>query len=156
MTIFNCSYCGAESDYRRRGGKGLCGKHLRQLQKHGKYGPSWYDPHEVKTEGEVSSIEIMQNGKAYQCKFDTADIPTIIAHRWAISDGYARNYTIKMYMHVLLLGKEKRPGQVIDHINRDKLDNRRSNLRIVSYSENTLNSGRFLKTDEGYKEARKL
>jgi hypothetical protein len=39
-------------------------------------------------------------------------------------------------------------GQVIDHINRKPLDNRRSNLRIVSHRQNMLN--RVLKNSTGF------
>lgn len=34
-------------------------------------------------------------------------------------------------------------GKYIDHLNRDKLDNRKENLRIVSMSENLLNAKLF-------------
>lgn len=35
-----------------------------------------------------------------------------------------------------------RPGFEIDHVNGDKLDNRRENLRFVTHSANLFNSGR--------------
>lgn len=44
-------------------------------------------------------------------------------------------------LHVVLLGPPPR-GMVIDHINGNKLDTRRSNLRIVTVAENGLNRHR--------------
>lgn len=42
------------------------------------------------------------------------------------------------YMHRVIMDAKK--GEEVDHINRDPLDNRRSNLRICSRSENCANS----------------
>lgn len=42
-------------------------------------------------------------------------------------------------MHRLLLGAKH--GEFLDHINRDKLDNRKNNLRFCSSSQNRANSG---------------
>ena len=44
---------------------------------------------------------------------------------------------IQIYMHRLIARAKK--GQQVDHINGDRLDNRKSNLRICSSSENAMN-----------------
>jgi len=43
----------------------------------------------------------------------------------------------KYYLHRLIFGNPK--GQIIDHINRNKLDNRQLNLRLSSSRRNVLN-----------------
>jgi hypothetical protein len=57
---------------------------------------------------------------------------------WNYDGRYARN-TVgrrKTYLHKLIC-----PDGMVDHINRNKLDNRCSNLRIATYSENIMNTG---------------
>lgn len=66
------------------------------------------------------------------------------------ADGYA-SATIKSKftsMHRFILGAEK--GTLVDHINGDKLDNRRENLRIVTRSRNAQNIKKIYSTT-GYK-----
>jgi len=46
--------------------------------------------------------------------------------------------TKRIYMHRLILGAKK--GEVVDHINFNTLDNRRKNLRIVTYAQNRWHS----------------
>src|SRR6185312_11253601 len=53
-------------------------------------------------------------------------------------DGYFRNRNLG-YMHRLI--NETSDGMMTDHINRDKQDNRKSNLRTVTASQNQENIG---------------
>lgn len=43
-------------------------------------------------------------------------------------------------LHQIVYGKLKNPLKVIDHINRNPLDNRRENLRELTHGDNTRNS----------------
>lgn len=51
--------------------------------------------------------------------------------------GFARE---DYYLHRLIMNKQK--GFTVDHKNRDKLDNRRENLRLVTRSENGQNKAK--------------
>lgn len=76
------------------------------------------------------------NGVAFQ--IDENDYDLIAAHRWRAYDyvvTYANGATV--YLHRFLM--KPPPGLQADHINRDKLDNRRCNLRVVDRATNTRN-----------------
>lgn len=56
---------------------------------------------------------------------------------WVYRSGYAYNTEQKIFLHVFVLGKKD--GFVVDHVNGDKLDNRRENLRHCTVRQNNLN-----------------
>lgn len=70
---------------------------------------------------------------------DADDYPLLADREWFVSrDGYARSGR-SYRMHRVILGLESGDRRQVDHINRDRLDNRRSNLRIVTQAQNTQN-----------------
>ena len=78
--------------------------------------------------------------KAY-ATVDREDVDLVSVHTWRLHrKGYATADGATVLMHRLILGLDKGDPRRADHINRNKLDNRRSNLRIVdSQAENLQN-----------------
>lgn len=77
---------------------------------------------------------------------DDSDFAELSKFKWYFRNGYAvrtmqkggKKKTVRMHRIIV-----KTPiGMDTDHINRDKLDNRRNNLRICSRAENVANSFR--------------
>lgn len=68
---------------------------------------------------------------------------------WSLSSGgYAVGWIGESpkKMHRVILGLLD--GQICDHINRDKLDNRRENLRVCTLSQNAANSTKLRKQNK--------
>lgn len=91
----------------------------------------------------MNTMQIPLGGK-YGLKksalIDAEDIHKVTSLSWHVSDnGYvinrSRGNTVRM--HRLIMNTP--PGMDTDHINHNKLDNRKSNLRICTRSENLKN-----------------
>ena len=75
-------------------------------------------------------------------------------HKWCFSGKYAKRAVstpkIKtVLMHRVIMNTPE--GMETDHINCDKLDNRRENLRICTRAENKRNTGKLPNNTSGYK-----
>jgi hypothetical protein len=100
-------------------------------------------------------MQILLNGNSGKSVIiDDEDWPKVSSYKWYLhSAGYAvrtymkdrKNYAI--YMHREIMGS----AQNIDHINGNKLDNRKDNLRICTQKENTWNNGVSTANTSGYK-----
>ena len=73
-------------------------------------------------------------------KVDTADYSLVSRYSWYYRDGYAVSKINRreVRMHRMILN-ETDPERLVDHINRNRLDNRRLNLRVYTPKENANN-----------------
>ncbi len=78
--------------------------------------------------------------KGYTFLFDLEDYDLIKNRNWYVnSRGYIQSSALpQVKMHRLIMGVTD-PNMYIDHINHDKTDNRKSNLRIVTNQQNQRN-----------------
>jgi hypothetical protein len=93
-----------------------------------------------------------RNGDKYRVYFDLADAKKVKGKAWHISsNGYCRTMegTRTPGMPEILFGQRCDHSMMFDHQNRDKLDNRRSNLRYCTVTENLLNRP-GIKSNTGY------
>lgn len=88
---------------------------------------------------------------------DDADYPVLSQFKWCVSsNGYVHRRASEtddaqsiVRMHHMLLPAVS--GMDVDHKNRNKLDNRRRNLRYLTRSQNMLNTGLKSNNSSGHK-----
>jgi hypothetical protein len=143
MKNTHCSVCGSNKEVRNYRGKDiLCGMHREQMRRHG----------EIRKRTLASRNEFTDKGDHYEMVIYGRDLKEKARSlvdkedRWLIekvgswcleNQGYAMNGVKKLKLHQLVMGKKK--GLEIDHINGNKLDNRKFNLRHVTHKENSQN-----------------
>lgn len=84
-------------------------------------------------------IELTNGGKT---KVDDDLYEYLSSLNWQLSpQGYACRSSVKdgvILMHRVIVNANR--GEIVDHINQNKLDNQKINLRVVNRSKNSINS----------------
>lgn len=79
-----------------------------------------------------------KNEEKARTKVDLEDIKKICFYRWSLDGrGYVVNVKERIKLHRFIMNCPK--DKYIDHINGDRLDNRKSNLRICNQQQNNMN-----------------
>jgi hypothetical protein len=147
-TYYRCSVCGRQLFRKIKShGKVYCNKHYNQIKKYGMTQDTnprtTYDKNEIIVDGKVARVKLYDAhcNHIATAIIDAEDVNKIRYTKWKLSaSGYAAN-TPKFsgsnkHMHREILGTD----QFVDHINHNTLDNRKSNLRIVTKAQNMMNS----------------
>ena len=89
-------------------------------------------------------LTLSGKNKHLQFIIDDIDYLKIASIKWYLhSSGYIKSS--KGYIHHLIIGKPSK-GYEVDHINRNKFDNRKENLRFLTIAENRKNKGKYKRT----------
>lgn len=100
-----------------------------------------------------------KNGE-FRVKIDLLDLEKCKEHHWGISGCRKIPYKYKYYVYTyegrnhLMLHRflmQPKADEIIDHINRDTLDNTRNNLQICNISTNEMNSDISINNASGCK-----
>lgn len=100
--------------------------------------------------GDVTEVLIQKKGMQYVFLIDTEDVPLVsqFGTTWSVNSidpryiyAITRYYSNSVRKHVLMhrVIVQCPDGMYVDHINHNTLDNRKSNLRIVTKRENSHN-----------------
>lgn len=132
-------------------GKPLCRQHYNQYINYGQF-YKWniISENEYIIHDDCCEI-ILYNRKMIYCGssfVDKDDFKNIIKYKWSLQRGYAYNHKIKQMHNIIMKNKNKE--YVVDHINRNRLDNRKNNLRLVSFTMNGFNKGKQSNNTSGY------
>lgn len=134
--------CNLQSCTNKYFSNGYCRAHLNHIYRYGEIRRLQTEPNEYRIEGEVGYITIYnkRRQKILETIVDACLLETLLKTRWIYSGQYIKEATSRHvnYLHHNIIGKP--PGKlVVDHINRNKLDNRKENLRFVTRRENNIN-----------------
>jgi len=136
-----CKYCGITEEETRIINGNICRKHYLQLRKHGKVGRSIYDKNRYSVLDGVVTMELydIKGNVTTTTKFNVKRLEEVINIKWYLKQGYVRGTFNggKLFLHRYLTNCPD--DKVIDHIDRDPLNNLDSNLRICNQSNNSKN-----------------
>ena len=85
----------------------------------------------------VIKVKVPHKNEYVDCKVSDKDYYNVVQHKWYLCNGYATNAELGG-IHCFIM-QHSNKSKHVDHINHDKLDNRRENLRVASHSLNARN-----------------
>lgn len=148
-----CEICGKKNaetkvQWCSEANKYLCLKHVDQYKRLGRFlEKTKRDPNRIAMFEDHAEILLENsNGEVVGAALvDLDDVDKCSSHRWYITEPMGNTQYVKSAINGVNTGlhrfvMEASGRDIVDHINRNGLDNRKANLRIVSCSENCVNS----------------
>lgn len=150
-----CDFCDSSKHLRKHNGEHMvCSTHRNHLRRYGMIRPDKEKKPRELIEKENHIEIIFKNGEIGL--FDKEDRELLKKARWFLDvEGYpvgkADGINARYHRHLM-----KHPKMIVDHINRNRLDNRKANLRLCTIAENVRNAGINKNNTSGYTGVYKL
>jgi transcriptional regulator with XRE-family HTH domain len=135
-----CSFAGCTFPLGRFGW-GLCYGHEKQrCREGGVLRPLPKLPNRIEVRGDEALIHVTaaRGTRLASIRVDASDVHELESRQWGVHDGRPRASGTKSLMlyNLLMVPPE---GMIVDHLDGDTLNNRRSNLRLVTPAQNSQN-----------------
>ena len=124
---------------------GYCVKHYTQLRIHGKLlKRTKFDPNEIVIYDDYAEIILYDKNceEVARALIDIDDVEKCKKYKWHLKEGkYVTCSSTKKYLHHYIMNIEdlKGTGFEVDHKDRNKLNNRKYNLRVTTININRAN-----------------
>lgn len=102
--------------------------------------PRWF-PQLYDINGIDAIGHIIHNGIDIEFTIDACDVELAKQHRWTIIDSYIYSTRPRIALSRHLFGLARSNKLQVDHIDGNRLNNKRNNLRIVTNQQNCMNRG---------------
>lgn len=134
--------CSVEGCNNKHLAKGYCDKHYKQIKKYGRIlERTRFDPNEIIEYDDYAEIALYNQ----DCKevartiIDLDDVDKVKQYKWTYKgDGYVICKKMNILLHRFIMNPPD--DMVVDHENRNPLDNRKDNLRVCTQHENIFNT----------------
>jgi len=152
--------CNVEGCDRKHNAKGLCMKHYYQIYHFGRIlKRTKFEPNEIFIKNDIAEIVLYDKANKEKARaiVDIKDIEKVKNHKWyAMLRGGRLTPVTKIkgktiYMSNIIMGFKSNRFYMIDHKNRNPLNNRRNNLRECTTVQNSWNQGARKSNKSGYK-----
>lgn len=129
--------------------KGYCSKHYQQIRRYGEVQRTRFTPNEIVEHEDYAEIILYDKNceETARALIDLDDIDKVKDYKWYLRKDYVSNKTNGFNLHRLVMDCPE--DMVVDHINHNKLDNRKSNLRICTHQQNDINKSKTSKNTSG-------
>lgn len=148
--------CQAEGCPRDIYAKGYCKRHWKQLWRHGEIlSRTYHDPNEIIIKGTVAEVVLynQKNQEVGRTIINVEDVEKIKGHKWYLSQGYAATIINGKMVRMSNFIMDFTPSreEVIDHKDRDGLNNRKMNFRKCTTQQNSCNKKMQKNNSSGYR-----